>query len=232
MLVLNSQAAAASGPPCWERGARLERSLLSAPRAGPSVLLWGRQAAVMLGGEELGSEPSSSTSVAVLSCVSRVTSPQLGFCSGLNGGPKERCPRADPWDLCIWPHLEKRSLQMWLCEESQGEVIADYVCGPTSNGCIRPRGRGGGNHGGGRPCEDGGGDWNDGATSQGCQEPPGAGRVQKGSPPRASGEVQPCRPLDLGLLASGATSFRCFKPPVSGTLVRRPQDTDTPSLSV
>lgn len=57
-------------------------------------------------------------------------------------------------------------------------------------------------------------------------------RVQKGSPPRASGEAQPCRPLGLGLLASGATSFRCFKPPVTGTLVRRPQETDTASLSV
>lgn len=82
----------------------------------------------MPAGEELGSEPSLSTSVAALSCVRRVTAPQLGFCSGLNGGPKERCPRADPWDLCIWPHLGKRSLQMWLCEESQGEIIPDYLC--------------------------------------------------------------------------------------------------------
>lgn len=47
-------------------------------------------------GEELGSEPGLSTSVAALSCVCHVTAPQLGFCSGLNWGPQREMSTGRP----------------------------------------------------------------------------------------------------------------------------------------
>lgn len=50
--------------------------------------------------------------------------------------------------------------------------------------------------------DDGGRDQSDAPMSQGCQEPPEAGRDQKRSSPRALGGMRPCPDLDLRSLVS------------------------------
>lgn len=116
--------------------------------------------------------------------------------------PQKIHSHPNPWSLGMWSYWKKGFA--YVAKDFALRYyprLPRWALDPVRNFLIRDR-RGKDRHMGKRPCNDGGREGRDVATSLGMPKPPEASRGKKGFPTRACGGRWPCWHLHFRILAS------------------------------